>query len=269
MWWSKRFIGQVVAVGAAWVVGGQMVEASVIKLDFGRHDNTNGHATVSPDANGNYWNNLSPTSGGVIPINTTFGPFVATDNQPTTVGLKVTSGVGTQVGYWESNGTLNGGLLVPSADLLGDFAVATATEDYWFLNSPQAGQASVTLDLTGLDPSKSYNFRMFGTRNTDANGTRTTRYTLTGANTGTDTLQTSGPGSASATTPTYFGNNDTIVSINGITPTAQGVIQTRLETVNGNFSYLGIMEITEVPEPGSAAVVIGSLALVGRRRRRA
>jgi hypothetical protein len=30
-------------------------------VDFGRHDGgTNGTATVSPDVNGNYWNNLSP-----------------------------------------------------------------------------------------------------------------------------------------------------------------------------------------------------------------
>lgn len=267
--WSKQFGGQMVTFGAALVVGSQLVGATIIKLDFGRHNNVDGHATVSPDANGNYWNNLSPTDGGVIPIDTTFGPFITTDNQPTTISLKTTSGVGNEIGYWEANGTRNGGLLVPSADLLGDFAVGTATEDYWFLNSPQAGQSSVTLDLTGLDPSKSYNFHIFGTRNT--NELRTTRYTLTGANSATEILQTSGTGSASPTTPDYFGNNDTIVSINGITPTALGVIETRLETVNGNFSYLGIMEITEVPEPGSAATVIGSLSLslLGRRRRHA
>ena len=82
---GKQFLSRVVAFGAAVMVGGQLFAAEVIKLDFGRHDNTNGHATVSPDVNGNHWNNLSPTSGGVIPINTTFGPFITTTNQPTTL----------------------------------------------------------------------------------------------------------------------------------------------------------------------------------------
>lgn len=264
---SARFIGRVVGAAAV-LIGAQLASAAVIKLDFGRHDGTNGAATASPDANGNYWNNLSPataSSSSLVAVNSTFGPFVTTTNTPTTVGIKVTSGTGTSLGYWECNGILNGGLTTPSSSLLGDFAVATATEDYWFVAQGTANQSAVTLDITGLDPTKSYNFRMFGTRNTDANTTRTTRYTLTGANTGTDVLQTSGPSAGSAGHP--YGNDDTISSINGIQPTASGIVTTKLEVVNGSFAYLAAMEITEAPEPATLTAAIGLVSVLARRRR--
>jgi hypothetical protein len=243
---------------------------TTIKLDFGRHDGgTNGDATLSPDVNGNYWNNLSPgtaTSSSVIPVNTTFGPFVTTTGAATSVGIKITSGTGNSIGYWECNGKLNGGLTTPSSALLGDFAIPTVTEDYWFLNltGTTPNQTAVTLDITGLDPAKEYSFRLFGTR--DTSGTRTTRYTMTGLNSGTATLVTSGVGIGSAAHPN--GNDNTIVSINDIVPTAAGTVQTKLEIVNGGFAYLGAMEIAETPEPatlGAAGVV--AVIMLGRKRR--
>lgn len=269
---SKRLFGRVVAFGAALFIGGQVMGATVIKLDFGRHNNgVDGTATTNPDVNGNYWNNLTSAVDGstsIVPINSVFGPFITQDNKPTNITLKTLSGTpDNKVGYWEANGKRNGGLLNPDPALLGDFAIPTATEDYWFLNTPQEGQSSVSFELAGLDPTKAYNFRLFGTRDTAE--TRITRYIFTGLNSGDATLQTSGPGSASATTPGYNGNNDTIVSVNGIIPTLDGKIIGTLETVAGNYSYLGIMEITEVPEPAAAATLVGSLALFGLRRRQA
>ena len=59
-------------------------------------------------------------------------------NQPEGVKLKVEAN-------FMTNGILNGGLLAPSAALLGEYAITTAMQDYFFL------QTTATLRLSGLD----------------------------------------------------------------------------------------------------------------------
>ncbi len=248
-----------------WIVAGLtcfcgQAMALTVLVDFGNHGGGNGNPTVNPDGNGNYWNSLS-NGEFQIPASSAFGSLIDTGNQATTISITTTS-------IWRSNGVFNGGLLSPSSALLGDFAVATATQDYWFTEaggSPALNNES-TLTIGGLDPAKTYNFRLFGTRNSDA-GTRETTYTLEGSN---------GPFAASLITTglnigsdgIYDGNDDTIVSINGVAPDALGGIDLTLQAVQGNFGYLGIMEISEVPEPGSTLLVAaaGILGLARRRR---
>ncbi|MFT3788843.1 MAG: hypothetical protein QM770_22175 [Tepidisphaeraceae bacterium] len=253
-------------------------KSAVIKIDFGRHDGSNGQVTSSPDVNGNYWNNLSPSTAATssaVPLNTSFSNLVTTTNAPTTVGITVTSGVtntGT-LGNWECNGYNNGGLINPSAALLGDFAIPTATRDYWFCQA-----TAQTLNIVGLNPTLTYNFRLFGTRITTS--VRSTKWTLTGANSGTGGVQTSGPdigagpnqtggGSADNGSGTVDGNDKTIVPINGIQPTAGGIITLKLESTAGAFAYLGIMEITDIPapEPMSLTAAAGAGLLMLARRR--
>jgi lysophospholipase L1-like esterase len=212
-----------------------VVVSKTIRIDFGPNDVTNGNSTTSPDTNGRYWNNM--VSGNVVSNGLSIANLVTTANAATTVGLSVSST------GWRSNGILNGGLLAPSASLLGELAIPTATQDYFYLDG--AG-TSATLNITGLDPTKFYNLRMFGTR--DNTETRRSTYTATGGNGSfSTTLQTSGNniGSDGA----YDGNDNNIATINGVQPNASSQIQFQLTVATSGFGYLGLMEITEVPAP--------------------
>lgn len=138
----------------------------VVFIDFGPNDVANGVITPSPDVNGNYWNNMVSTANG-----STIAALVTSDNQPTAISLKLTSG------SWAANGFQNGGLLNPDPALLGEFATATATEDYFYINQNfGSANAKQTLQISGLNPNLAYNLSMFGTRNTP--GTRTTTYSV-------------------------------------------------------------------------------------------
>ncbi len=250
--------------------------AAVWKIDFGRHDGgVNGQVTGSPDANGNVWNSLYSAAGEAPGANGVFAagysaPLVDTTGASTSVTLVTTSA-------WAANGYQNGGLQNPSAALLGDFAVETATRDYWFGEVGQ-GRTDTTFNLTGLNPNLTYNFRIFGSRGTTE--TRVSRYTLTGLNTVTADLQTSGAdigsganvatgGVTSNGSGTYDGNDDEIAVLNGVKPTAAGVISFTNHVQQSNFAYLNIMELSSVPEPAAAGLVgaVAVLALAARRRR--
>ena len=211
-----------------------------VLIDFGRHDGgVNGAVTLSPDHNGNYWNNIG-NSSGTVAQNTSIANLVTINNTPTTLGLTVMSST------FQANGILNGGLITPDASLIGDFAVATATEDYFFING---NGLSGTLRLSGLDPTKRYNLGIFATRNTDTSSTRTSRYSVADVNgLHSVNLQTSGPGSGSPARP--YGNDDTIVSLNGLVPGQTGVLDLVVTEANGSFAYIGVLQI--VPAASSS-----------------
>jgi hypothetical protein len=217
-------------------IGPDHISGFAVLVDFGRHDGgVNGDVTTSPDLNGNYWNNFGPSSTQV-PQGWDIGPFVTISNEPTTIGVTVASD------NFQCNGTQNGGLLAPHYTLLGDFAIPTATEDYFFVSDGTAGVTG-TLHIYGLDPNLSYKLKMFATRNTDASTTRATTYSVADINgLHSVTLQTSGPGSGSTNQP--YGNDDTIVSLNALTPDASGELDLNVSEAAGLFAYLGILEIT-------------------------
>lgn len=193
-------------------------------LDFGRNDD-NGHITVSPDINNNYWNNITDikVTAPAVKLRNSVGVLSSID-------LTITSA-------FLQNGIAQGGLLTPSASLLGDFAIATATEDYFYV---EGATGKGGLKLTGLNPSKVYVFKIFGTRNTTE--ARTSQYKITGTNTSIKTLQTSG---AAIGYDNYNGNNNTIVVSDKIMPTSTGTIDIELTKTVGNFGYIGIIKIEE------------------------
>lgn len=207
---------------------GAAVDEPVL-VDFGRHDGGNGAATTNPDANGNYWNSWSP-GAGTVAANTVLANTITVSNNPSTVTVTTTTA-------WSNNGYLNGGLLYPDPTLLGDFAVGTATGDYFFVQN-----ATGSLRIGGLDPARQYNLRLYGVRITDASTTRTSRYTVVDA-TGTHQadLQTSGPGAGTTAVP--YGNDHNIVVLDHLTPNASGQLNLTVTIVNGSFAYLGIMEV--------------------------
>jgi hypothetical protein len=209
--------------------------AQDLLVDFGPNDGVNGNITTTPD----YWNNAT-------------GPVVSdlqtTDNVITDIDISFTTNFAT-------NGILNGGLLAPSPALLGEYAVATATQDYFFTTS------SFNFELRELDPSKAYDLFFFGTRETTAS--RVTRYSATGDN-GQQMfdLQTSGEAIGDGG---YNGNNDTLAVIAGVIPDANNVISIDVSVVSGGFAYLGAMGISVVPEPASS-ILICLAGLMLRRR---
>jgi len=213
---------------------------NAVLIDFGRHDGgVNGAPTLSPDTYGHYWNNMG-MSATAVPQNYAITNLINATNGPTTFGVKVLSTT------FQCNGIQNGGLTTPDALLLGNFAIPTATEDYFFLNNGSSG-ISGTLRISGFNPALKYRFDMFATRNTDAATTRTSKYSVTDVNgVHAINLQTSGPGAGSAARP--YGNDDTIVSLNGLVPNASGELDLVVSEVAGLFAYLGVMQISLADE---------------------
>jgi hypothetical protein len=237
------------------------VQGGVILVDFGRHDGgSNGDVTTSPDVNGNYWNNIggtaSPQTNGTRVDN-----MVTVDNRQTTIGVQLTSW------GWGANGLANGALFSPygpSNSLLGNFAVETATEDYLYAVL-STGQS---FKVTGLDASRTYNLRFFGTRSNVT--TRTTRYTVGAVSVD---LDTSGPGSSYSSTNR---NDHRTVMITNLTPSGSGEIDVNvMGLVNDGgsyFGYIGILEIHEVPQDartftitntGNRTMTLGKVAISG------
>lgn len=198
-------------------------------VDFGPNDVTNGNITTSPDINGNYWNNVTNT-GTTAP-----SVYLLTSRKASSGAfINITAG-------FSSNGINNGGLLAPSVALLRDFAINTATQDYFHTDN------TAGFIIKGLDVSKGYVFNFFATRNDPE--VRRSNYTLTGKTTYSATLQTSGPNLGGTG---YNGNNSTILTTGTITPDAKGQIAITVKRELGSFGYIGVLKIEEVRMPVTA-----------------
>ena len=211
---------------------------AVFLVDFGRHDGllnpptTNGYATVSPDYNGNYWNNIGSVTNAVTNGTRTVN-MVTTTNGASTLGVEITSGT------WGANGILNGGLLNPSPALLGMLAITNATMDYFFT------QGTDTFKLTGLNTALVYNLEFFGTR--DNTATRITTYTV-GANSVNLTSSGTGIGDGGANL-----NNNTTAVLRALAPNASGEIPVTVTANTGGFGYVGILKVEQVYVPPSTS----------------
>lgn len=125
-------------------------------FDFGMDGGTRGTVTTSPDDNGHYWNNI--------------GDKDVTSNKPSldyvySIVDAANGATDIKVQLADTKFTANGmsgggGLLSPDAELLGDLAVATATEDYLFASNSE----HCTIGISGLDPQKGYQFKVFASR---------------------------------------------------------------------------------------------------------
>ncbi len=200
-------------------------------LDFGPNDGTNGNATTSPDANGNHWNNLNNSASTA--------PAVVLNNQN---GLATAYNV-TVASNLSTNGINHGGLLAPEASLLDSLAIASATQDYFFVNNSGA------LSFNDLNPERSYIFKIFASRNN--NEVRTSAYAFAGANTVTGSLQSSGPGLGGGG---YNGNNSTLYVSEGVIPDASGTITLTITRDAGSFAYVNTMLVEEFSETGQVGV---------------
>lgn len=266
MWYSKFALAAAGALSLTLFCGS--ADAARFFIDFSRTD-ANGAITASPDTNGNYWNNLASPSFEV-PVGLSLADLVDTENNASTIDVATDNVVNGPT--FRANGDSVGGLMNPDPLLLGDFAIADATRDYFFVEGTQnTGNPNdpSAMVFSDLDPDATYDFRFFGSRVTGSY--RESRHTLIGGNkTEFTTLVTSGTDEGS---DGYDGNNGTIVEILGVTPDANNEILYLLSVVQGNYAYISAMEITEtqnIPEPSSTVLLGGcgiATGVVWRRRR--
>ena len=236
-------------------------------FDFGPSNTEDGDPTASPDANGNHWNNWRPAEGGVaVNAGERVVDLVNTSGDATGINLTITGG-------FQTNGKQNGGLFSPDEALLGDLAVESATQDYFFttannLNDNTSDDQPGGFMLDGLNPAQVYDLKFFGSRQTTA--LRETEYLAIGANTRVATLQTSG--FRLGENIPYDGNNSSTVVLEGVRPDAFGQVFIDVTLSRGAFAYLNAMEVSvAVPEPTSgsvAACATGLCALSASRAAR-
>lgn len=188
----------------------------------------------APDANGNYWNNIHSTSGNNITAGSAFSTVKNADGTAVT-GMNVTVN-----GQFNTNGLSGGGgLLAPDAALLGDLAVATATQDYMFLDGNNVDNRAFT--ISGLDPDHAYTFGIFTSRK--ANDTRTGRFTVEGYNTFTGENQAAGSGIGAAGENQ---NTSVILATEPVFPTPEGTIKITVSRVTRQYIPLNCMKMTEL-----------------------
>lgn len=117
-----------------------------VLVDLGPTDGVDGEPSGDADWLGQAWNDWYPLAGDatVLP-GEHLPPLRTATGAPTDVELVITGGFG-------ANGREHGGLLWPDPDRLGDLAVGTATEDFFYaMPDDQTGG----VQLRGLDPAAS------------------------------------------------------------------------------------------------------------------
>ena len=197
---------------------------STLYVDFGPNDVTNGNSTVGADANGNNWNSVANTAASAIGL---------VNHSGSSSGFNLSV-----AGSFLSNGKLNGGLLSPSASLLGEYAIASATQDYFYTAT------SGSIKISGLTPGNGFVFHLFGSRETSE--TRVTQFTLSGVNSSTVNLTTSGSGVGANS---YNGNNNKIAVSDTIAPDANGEITLTVLRSSGTYAHLNLMKVQEFVSP--------------------
>ncbi len=213
-------------------------EAQVVErtfyIDYGQNNVTNqGFKTVGADKNGHFWNNIfGKGTGAPDKAYPQIISLVASDNTPTNLQLQLSS-------RFSTNGYTNGGLQNPSASLLGDLAIESATQDYIFLEN---NQDYGVIHFKGLDLSKAYRFHMFGSRT--ATDTRAAWFDLTGENCWREEMAMSGSGIGNSG---YNGNNNNVLTSELIFPDKSGNIDlTIIKRSSGIMAYLNCMKVEEV-----------------------
>jgi hypothetical protein len=220
-----------VAIGVAMIgcMPASALDTTTWLIDLGRNNGTDGSATTSPDANGNHWNNIQSATQATTG-NRTANNLVNTTNGASTISVELT-------GDWQSNGRLNGGLFGtngPGSSLLGDLAIETATEDYYFLSG--AGSTGM-VRITGLEVGRTYHIMLLGSRNT-AVETRKTRFT---SGSRVSSLITSGNNIGS--NGSYDGNDSRVAGLFGLSPSTGGVVDIQVDVEQGDFGYINAIKI--------------------------
>ncbi len=198
-------------------------------IDFGDVKEERGHTTEGADQNGNWWTNVKSSGNNYVYPGTVF-PMITSANESTDCDVLVNV-------RFMTNGRSAGGLMEPSADLLGDLAVATATEDYLFIEDFQDYNF---FTFRGLDTGKAYRFHAFGSRANDQ--TRIGNYSFRGLNEWNENHRMSGTGCGA---DGYNGNNNTVTVSDPIFPDEHGNITFTISRVQA-MCHINAMKIEEI-----------------------
>ena len=235
----------------ALLLGALPLGATTIYVDFGAVSAR--HSLGSADSNGNHWDYITGATDNNEDL-------IDVDGNATTIDLTMTSG-------FTGPGTYNGGLSAvatlgpPSGS--GDFAFDAVTDDAIFLNTGNTG----LLTLSGLSDSLTYDLSFYASRVTGS--PRFTTYTVGGDSV---ELQTSGTDIASNGTDDW--NDDTVVTLAGLSPTSgQIVVTITADDTAGaggaaTFGYINAMAIQAIPEPSTSCALALALSAGLLRRRR-
>ncbi len=244
---KKRLLIFLVLIMTFFVSKGQVLDSYFI--DFGPSTTLNGDITPSPDVNGNHWTNITNF--------TKDAPAVFLKNRAGIVSLNAK--IEMPAAGLATNGKAAGGLMSPPTALAQEFRIITATQDYVYTDSKGG------FKISGLDPTKKYVFKYFGSRELPSGTTapRTTKYIATGRNIVTSELQTTGVGIG---TNGYNGNNNTVAVSDVIYANSYGEIVVDLDKGTSTHAHLNCMKIEVfdqvldvVPDNSSYLMDFGSI----------
>src|SRR3954468_3681568 len=250
-------------IAAALGIGlGSRAAAQTVLVDFGGDNSFRGTNVPAPDANGHFWNSLTP------------GPFYVDlkdiNNSTTTIDL----GFDTPVGTDSFNGPAGVTSFpnptpaeVAATDIdtvaLGDLGVKEAAID--FAASPGGLNNNTRFQIQGLNPAEKYTLKIFGSHKfSDAD---TTIYSIFSDATYTNQVATASLNVQTPGSP-FLHNRDQIATISNLSPQTGNILYVQFVGTNNNLGYLNSFELIGVPEPSSFLCLASGLAAAFGYRRR-
>ena len=222
-----------------------------ILVDFGSTVSWRGIDAPSPDGNGNYWNSvdsfayfpdLVDTAGNATAVDFGFAAPGGTDSYNGPAGVTSSPVTAAEIAATDID-----------AVALGNLGVNEAAMDF-YTNS--------TFEIQGLDSTKTYDLTFYGSHKW---GGLTTVYEVYTDNTYT-TLVDSASLDVMDATSNWLHNRDTVVTISGLAPQTSDILYVKFAGINATEGYLNAMQITEVPEPATMALLLVG-GLLARKRR--
>ena len=222
-----------------------------ILIDFGNASSYRGVDTPSPDENGNFWNSVWNAAY--------YSDLIDIDGNATAVDFGFASAAGTD-SYNGPAGVTSDPItqaMIDATDInaaaIGNLGINEAAMDF-YTNS--------TFEIQGLDPTKTYDLTFYGSHKW---GGLTTVYEVYTDNTYT-TLVDSASLDVMDATSNWLHNRDTVVTISGLAPQTSDILYVKFAGINATEGYLNAMQITEVPEPATMALLLVG-GLLARKRR--
>ena len=238
------------AVTAAGIGLSLPAQGDVLLLDMGNDGTYRGASVTSPDGNGNYWNSVGYA---YLP------GLVDTDGNATSVAY-APDGIGGTDSYNGPAGDTAAhpatiGNTVINAAALGNLGVIEAAYDF-FVNG--------AFQIQGLDPSKTYNLKIYGSHKYDLPGVSTYEIHTDATYSSVVASTTLAHNDERITGFEWEHNQDRVATITGVAPQASNILYFKYD------GYVNAIELEAIPEPATLGLlgIAGAGLYVMRRLRR-
>lgn len=193
-------------------------------FDFGLNDDYNGLGTVQGADSPLYWNNVlqANASPNALSIRTE-------NNKESSIEL-------TMQQTMQRNGIRHGGLMHPEKYLLGDFAVAHATHDFFYTDKEGV------FILKGLQKKQLYKFYFLATSKRDD-------YSITNFSVSGMDMDNAAVLVSQKKEGDFEQNKSTIVTSKALYPDEYGKITIRVSAKEGKYAFLNAMKMEELKSP--------------------